>query len=67
MISCSWESGVVKVTPNSETTTEMIPTLAHCQLALKPLRSPPCSAKKTTTLPTQPPVEKPQQHRRGRY
>src|SRR5215469_9819340 len=54
-ISCSWESCVVRVTPNCE----MVPTLAHCQLALKPLRSPPCSAKKMTTLPNQPPVENP--------
>jgi hypothetical protein len=32
-----------------------------------PALTPPCSAQKTTTLPNQPPVEKPQQHRRGRY
>jgi hypothetical protein len=39
--------------------TETIPTLAHCQLALKPLRSPPCSTRKATALPNSPPIENP--------
>jgi len=45
--SYSCESCVVRMTPNSET----MPVVAHCQLALKPLRSPPCSTRKATALP----------------
>ena len=39
--------------------TETMPVVAHCQLALKPLRSPPCSTRKVTALPNSPPTEKP--------
>ncbi len=39
--------------------TETMPVVAHCQLALNPLRSPACSTRKVTELPNSPPTENP--------
>ena len=58
-VSWAGDKVLARMSPKPEARKLVIPVLAHCQLATKPLRLAVCSAKKVTALPNSPPTENP--------
>ena len=58
-LSCAGDSVLARMSPKPDARKFVIPVLAHCQLATKPLRVLVCSERKVTALPNSPPTENP--------